>query len=196
MKRLINVRGATAVGKTTAMKQFCDRRGFSVSKIQTPFRELPICLIKNASIIVLGDYSVNGNCAGADRFPAGQGDIIDCVIAVAETYSPEIIIYEHMLTSHVFRGTNNIASVAREFGYEYLGVQLYLPEEERYRRLLLRSGENAGSKNFNHNNGDRVDAATDKLVNAGYDVIRIDASAVKRENMWKIVEYGIRKALK
>jgi hypothetical protein len=195
-KYLINIRGASASGKTTTLKQFCERYGFSVEKIHTPFHSLPICLINNSNIVVFGDYSADGNCLGADRFRDGTKDIIDCFIAVCEKYNPDIIIYEHMLSSHCFKGTSNIAKIAKEFGYIFFGIQLQLSEKKRFKNLIDRSGSNASTKQFNKNNGDKVDRASEKLINAGIDVMTVNVENMKKESMWKIIDYAIRKKIK
>lgn len=194
-KYLINLRGASASGKTTALKQFCDRSGFVVEKVSTPFGDLPVSVLRSG-IIVLGDYSLDANCLGADRFNGGTQDIIDCLIAVYEQYNPNIIIYEHMLSSLSFRGTNIIAGLAHEFGYEFFAIQLQLSESKRWQNLMQRSGSEAKSKNFDRNNGERVTIACEKLKKAGIEVIQIDVQNIKKENMWKVVEYGIRKKVK
>lgn len=194
-KTLINIRGAGASGKTTAVKQFCERRGFSVERVETPFSILPISVIDGGKITVFGDYSANGKCLGADRYKNGKRDIQDAMIECARIYNSDFIIYEHMMTSHTFKGTKEIAEVARAFGYEYLGIQIFVSEEERLRRLRERSGENAGTKNFNANNLQRVERTSKMLNEAGIRVVPFNVENIDKCDMWKVVEYGIRQAM-
>lgn len=192
-KYLMNIRGATASGKTSALKQFCHKRGFRVEKVSTGFSHLPVSVLDGGDIVVLGDYSANGNCLGPDRFHGGKADIMDCIMAVADKYSPELIIYEHMLTSLVFKGSYEIAQVAMGIGYNFFAVQLELDERIRLSRLRKRSGKGAGTKTFSRNNTTRVSIASDKLQANGIDVIRINVDGMRPDEMWKVVEYGIRK---
>lgn len=195
-KALINIRGASASGKTTVVRQFCERRGFIVKNIKTPFALLPVSVIDNGKIIVFGDYSANGNCLGADRFHGGKSDIVDLIIEVDNVFAPEAIIYEHMLSSHASKGTIEIAQVASAFGYGYFGVQLSVSEEKRYKNLLSRSGNEAGTKTFSKNNGERINRATERLKNAGLRVTTIDVENWDKDEMWRIAENAIDEALK
>ena len=195
-KYLINLRGAGASGKTTALKKYCERYGIlRVEKVETPFAHLPISILNNG-VIVFGDYTIQANCLGADRFKNGSKDIIDCFIAVCEKYNPDIIIYEHMFSSHTFKCSYEISQIAKEFGYEYFAIQLQISEEKRKNNVIKRSGENASLKRFDSNNGKRVDAASKKLIDAGIDVLQINVDNMRFENMWKILEYGIRKKVR
>lgn len=195
-KYLINLRGAGASGKTTVLRQYCERYGISkVEKVETPFASLPISILNNG-VIVFGDYTIQANCLGADRFKNGSKDIIDCFIAVCEKYNPNIIIYEHMFSSHTFKCSYEISQIAKEFGYEYFAIQLQVSEQKRRRNVIARSGSNASMKRFDSNNGKRVDAASKKLMDAGIYVLQINVDNMKFENMWKILEYGIRKKVR
>lgn len=197
MKRyIINIRGAVASGKTTALKQYMDKFGFTVEKVDAPFGKMPVSILNGQSIVVIGDYNANGNCLGADRLDNGNSDIVDCIIAIYEKYNPKIIMYEHMISSHCFRGTYNIRKIVKEFGYEYIGVQIRLSEEKRLQNLYDRSGGKAKVKTFDRNNGKRIDIASKKLIDAGVDMIIVDVDNIPKENMWKVIEYAIRKKVK
>lgn len=194
-KILINIRGASASGKTTVVKQFCDRHGFVVEKIRTPFLTLPVSVLNGGGVVVLGDYSANGNCLGADRYPNGAKDIIDAIIETNNTIHPSIIIYEHMFSSHSSKATIEIAEISRLFGFEYLGIQLSLSEEKRFKNLISRSGKNARYKQFHKNNGAAINRATGRLMDAGLNVVTYDVENWKQEEMWRILDGSIREAL-
>lgn len=197
MKRLlINVRGASASGKTTMVKQFCDRYGFNVEIVQTPFSTLPVSVLTGRAVIVLGDYSASGKCLGADRYKNGTKDIMDAIMEICAVYSPSIIIYEHMISSNAARATKEIAKIAALFGMEYLGVQIAISEEKRAENLLRRSGANAGKKYFAKNDGRAVGRATNKLREAGCNVVVKDAENIQQDEMWRILDGAIREALK
>ena len=50
-KLLINIRGASASGKTTIVKQFLERFGFSVEKVKTPFADLPVSVVDGGGVV-------------------------------------------------------------------------------------------------------------------------------------------------
>lgn len=196
MKRyIINIRGAVASGKTTALKQYMDRFGYSVETVETPSGKIPISVLHDTSVVVIGDYCAGGNCHGADRLNI-LSDIVDCIIAIYEKYDPKIIMYEHMITSTIFKGTYETAQIVREFGYEFIAVQFRLSEEKRLKNLLNRSGDKASMKRFYSNNGKKIDSAAEKLISAGITTLRIDVDNIPKENMWKVIEYAIRKKVK
>lgn len=194
-KLLINIRGASASGKTTIVKQFLERFGFSVEKVKTPFADLPVSVVDGGGVVVLGDYSANGNCLGVDRYHGGKSEIIDAIISVEDAYHPNIIIYEHMLSSHVSKGPLEIAEVASHFGYEFLGLQIALSEEKRMQNLMCRSGGAGGTRTFNKNNGEKVSRASERLREAGINCIVVDVENTPKENMWRVLDGAIRKAL-
>lgn len=199
MKKLINIRGAVATGKTTAVRQFCERRGFRVEEVETKDAIVPVSVVNNG-IIVLGNYKKKVNCTGVDAFRKKDGasgtkeTIWNAIIAVATKYEPEIILYEHMLTSQLFKSTKEIADVGRMLGYEYYGYQLYRSEESRMRLLMARSGVKAKTKNFNVHSK-RANRATVMLNEGGYPVKVVNVENVAKENMWSIVENAIKETL-
>lgn len=194
MKRLINIRGASGSGKTTAVKQFCERRGFRVEQVQTPFATFPVSLIDAGKIIVLGDYSANGNCLGVDRYKNGKSDIMDCLMEVAIRYSPAIILYEHMLGSNTCAGTKEIAEVASAFGYSYYGIFLKLSDEKRLQNLYTRAGKNPGLKQFG-NRAKRTERAAEMLNEAGLQCAIVNVEGIARDDMWRIVDDAVREKI-
>lgn len=194
-KVLINIRGASASGKTTCVKQFCERRGFRVEKIEAPFSALPVSVLSGGKIVVLGDYSANGNCLGVDRYENGKRDIIDCIMEVAITHNPEIIIYEHMLGSNTCNGTKEISDVASAFGYEYYGIYFSLSDEKRLKNLYARSGKQAGTKKFDLAKK-RTERSAEMLNELGLRVVTCNVENIKKEEMWEILENAINEALK
>lgn len=193
-KCLINIRGLTASGKTTAVKQFCERKGFSVKKIEAPFSVLPVSILDSGKIIVMGDYSANGNCLGVDRYRNGKSDIIDCIVELASAYTPDVIIYEHMMGSNTFKGTKEIAEVASAFGYDYFGIYLQLSNEKRLKNLYARAGKNAGTKHFNDRRKN-AERAAERLNEAGLRVDIVNVEDIEKDNMWRIVDDAVRTAL-
>lgn len=197
-KALINIRGASASGKTTVVRQFCERRGFSVKNVKTPFIEFPVSIINGGKICVLGDYAKNTNCVGLDLLHGKNGklNIIDLIIEVDNIYNPDVIIYERLISSGSAKGTVETAEVASAFGYDYFGVQLSLSEKKRWDNLMARSGGKARTRTFNQTNGKRIDRATELLRQAGLSVITVDVENWNKDEMWRIAEDAIDEAFK
>lgn len=147
----------------------------------------------NGKVVALGDYSLPTNCVGADRFKNGKRDIIDGIIEAYSRYNPNIIIYEHMISSTTSKGTKEISKIASAYGYNYVGVQLSLSDEKRLKNLRNRSGENAGEKRFDTRKK-IVESATERLNKEGVTVSVYDVENLKKEEMWKVVDFAIRKA--
>ena len=192
MKKLINIRGAVASGKTTAVRQFCIRRGFRVENIDARDAIIPVSIV-DCGIIVIGDYERKAKCTGVDILHRKDGSsiktstICNAIIAIEREYKPERIIYEHMLTSQTCKGTTKIADTGIALGFEYLGVQIYCSEQSRLMRLEDRSGYKAKTKNFSAHSA-RSNRATEMLNERGYLVKRVNTENIKRDEMWKIVE--------
>jgi len=200
MKKLINIRGAVASGKTTAVRQFCEHMGFSVEIMHMNNADIPVSIIDSGRIVVLGNYANKSNCTGTDplRFKNGKSAtkklIAQSITQIYRQYNPEIIVYEHMLTSQLFKSTKEIADVGRSFGYEYFGVQLYLSEKKRESLLEKRSGARARKKRFS-DAARRVNRSTEMLNEGGYKVIVRNVERTEHDSMWKVVQDAVEASL-
>lgn len=196
-RKVINIRGAVATGKTESVRQYCNKVGFVVEKINTGFAILPVTILNCAeqNIVVLGDYSKTSNCLGPDRFKNGTKDIMDAISCVYEKYNPNLIIYEHMISSHLFRSSYEISKLCNSYGYDFCCIQLYCNESVRLERLVNRSGTSAKTKNFEKNNGDRVLSASYKLKKAGINVKVINTECISIDDMWRIVDCAVRQEI-
>lgn len=195
MKYLLNFRGAPASGKTTAVRQFCEKNNFRVEIMNLKNADIPVSLLTSngKNIVVIGDYASTKKCTGCDPLRYRNGTsatkrlILESVVAACRIYNPDIIIYEHMITSQVFKATKEIADAARVFGFEYLGIQLRCSESKREQLLAERSGVLAGVKNFS-SHSQRVNRATEMLNEAGYVVKVVNTENFQKKDMWKIVD--------
>lgn len=167
-KLLINIRGTCAVGKTTAMRQYCERSGFTVETVETPFgKQLPISVINNGEIVVFGDYKKSANCCGADTYSNGKADLMDVFIEVCNKYDPDVIMYEYMLSSASSKGTIELAELAKLFGRHYYGVLFVISEERRLKNIEARRGKPGKPKTFDTSNVKRTISAAHRLKDAG-----------------------------
>lgn len=199
MKYLLNIRGAVASGKTTAVRQFCERNNFRVEIMRMKKADVPVSLMSahGKTIAVIGDYAKPTNCVGCDSLRYRDGSsatkklIAESIIFAYKIYNPDIIVFEHMLSSQLFKSTDEIAKVAKICGYEYYGVQLKVSEKEREKRLYSRSGLSAKKKNF-YSYEKRVRRATEMLLEHGYFVSIVDVETLEQHNMWRVVDDAVK----
>lgn len=196
MKKLINIRGAVATGKTTCVRQYCNIYGYRVEVLHLKSCDFPITLIDSQNVVILGDYGRETNCTGCDSISKRNGEsigisgIATAVIAVAKKYCPNAIIYEHMIGSQIYKGTKRIADAGIMAGYEYCGIQLWRTQSNRLAMLEKRSGAQAKTKNF-WVHGARVDRATEMLNEHGYRVKKVNADKIAYNDMWQVLENEI-----
>lgn len=190
MKKLINVRGACGSGKTTMVREFCQRKGFTVEK--ATFKDgntSDFSVMDGGKIVALGDYNLSG-CTGCDRFKGGSKQIKATVKEAIRRYNPDVLIYEHMLSSTCAKGTKEIAEIGKTYGYSYRGIQLACDDASRLGRIEKRSGKKARTKNF-VSNGETVVRATKHLNEAGYSVKVVEVSNTPEAEMWKILDEAV-----
>ena len=197
MSLLINIRGAPAAGKTTTVKSFCERNKAHTEVLISPLRDkLPVSVIdfsgRKNSVIVLGDYNAKGNCLGTDRYNNGSKDIIEAIVESYYRYYPDVIIYEHMLSSHLFRSTKSIIDIAEVYGFDYLGIQLALSDKKRADNMRMRNKKSILPKHFDKQLG--VNRSTQMLQEAGFTVVVENVDNIRKEDMWRILDDRVRKA--
>ena len=175
------------------MKQFIEKNGYTVHKVQTPFAVLPVTVLTGNKIVVLGDYSLSSNCLGVDRFGNLKSNIMDCIVEAEGLYKPEAIIYEYKLGSHLYKSTKEIIELGKAYGYQYIGVFLKLSERERYERIITRSGIKARTAKFKGEQ-EQCKRSCIKLEQDGHKIVTVDAERINKEDMWKVVDYAVRKA--
>ena len=193
MKTIINIRGAGGSGKTTAVKQFCEKKGFTVHEVQTPFGILPVTVLTGGKIVAFGDYSLGSGCLGADRFRNIKSCVMDLIAEVDGIYAPNFLIYEYKIGSHLYKSTKEIIQVGEAYGYGYIGVFLELSERERYERTVTRRGTNSPMKRFK---GEQLQCkrSCEHLVQDGHRIFTVETEKIRKEDMWKVVDFAIRKA--
>ena len=187
MKRLINIRGGCASGKTTAVKGFCKRHETAAAVIQTRDYKCPITVIDGGRYIALGNYLLDG-CTGVDRYKDGKTQIKAAIYGIIANYNPEVIIFEGMLISLLYNATKEIADYAGNFGYEYVGVWLHRSFQSQIDMLLKRN--NGTPKGVKHIAGDRkrVLGSARRLAANGYKVVPIDVEKIAESEMWSVIE--------
>lgn len=177
MKRLfINIRGACASGKTTAVKKYMKMTEGHAEEIYFEGTPFPIT-INNKGVIAIGDYTKEQPKV-PDSFVDGEkkSESIDLAIkrcVEVMKHAPRAVLYEKMLFSQGYGITKRLAKAAEENGYVFVGLELDISTSQRLTRLHKRS-KNPGLKSFIIS--EKNEARTyEKLKSTGYIMAKIDA---------------------
>ncbi len=187
---LINIRGAGGSGKTTAVKQYCELHNFKTEQVNSCSEKFIISVLEN-NVIVMGDYGKRRTCLGADTYKGGMKDIMDCFVEVVNEYHPNAILYEHRLSSLSGRSTLELIKLAKAYDYSYFGLFLEISEENRKRNMYKRSGK-IGKKFYAENASYRI---ANNLKKSGVNIEILNIDEYKKEDMWRIVDDAVRKAM-
>lgn len=182
---LLQIRGANSTGKSTAMRQFCERHGLNVHKVKVG--GIPTTIETNAerSIVVLGRYDKPSG--GCDRFRNTE-HVVATIKAVIAKWHPNAVLFEGFIYSLTVSFALQINEIANENGYIYRAVLLDLPKERQLEWLYNRNGGNKVNAKRIIESQERANVAYDKLREAGIDIIKVRSDKIIKEQMWQIVE--------
>lgn len=136
-KRIVQVRGTTGSGKTTAMRKAIELAGGGITQ---PMRGngTKQHVTVTPQFTVTGDYNNPSACVGCDRFD-NRTDLLH-VLHNTIGSGAERIAFEGMIYSHTYKLATDIARMARQSGYEYSCVFLNVDFETALTRILERNG--------------------------------------------------------
>lgn len=189
MKALINIRGANGSGKTTCVRDYLHKHKIDEDEIVLKDGTvIPTYICDDA--IVLGKY-VGNKTDGLDPF---NGEKLQTIIIceAIKKYSPKPIIFESCTLSAGGKSTLRMASIAKNFGYDWIAVYLYLSWEERYKRLCERAGRPIKTFYVKSVLG-YVEKAIKEIKSGGILVQYVDVSNILSEEMYLIVEQTVKK---
>lgn len=184
MRRVVQVRGTTGSGKTTAMRTVIGLAGGG--------RTMPIMGISKQRHVtqtdfftVLGDYNNPSACVGCDRF----GNREDLIQVLKNTISSgaERIAFEGMIYSHTYRLAADIAALVEHQGYEFSCVFLNVDFEIALARVLGRNGGKPINYDKLIDKILRFSTAREKIRSAGIRCVDVDACAMTPGEIGEIV---------
>lgn len=184
---LLQVRGANATGKTTAVRQYVERHSHATVRIGS----VPVEMLQTdmGTVAVLGEYR-GGRYDGMDTVSATNDELIAVIGGVVRSYRPAYIVFESFMRSGKWRFTQRMAACLAGLGVAYRNLVLYVPLDVAAERITRRTGRRP--------NEDRlvtemklVDNCYLKMRAAGMDVRREDTSDIKEPEMYRLVESAL-----
>lgn len=185
MKRIVQLRGLNASGKTTAMRGFAQRHNLIERQIDVG--GIKTWVMTGGEIAVVGRYPNSSNFGGCDSCIKGKQHLFDTLGTLIEKgYSK--IAFEGFLFSGSFRLGIALNAFAKNNGYEYVSVLMDLDYSTELERLFRRNG----GKEINLDSFDSgrrgVYRTQQKLEKIGCKTIRGNAQDKPIDEMWQIVE--------
>lgn len=189
MRKILNLRGGHASGKTEAVRQFLKKHESREETIDVGEWHSPINVVDGGKVIVLGYYPEDG-CGGVDRYRRKEQTMATIVKAI-EKYHPDAIVYEGIMYSVTCKLSLAIAVLARSLGYEWKALLLERDIASR-RALLVRRNNGADYSEDNFiNSVKRARRSCEMLSEHGETIERIDVSGMSKEEMGKIIEQRV-----
>lgn len=179
MPRIVQVRGTTGSGKTTAMRKAIDLAGGGVTR--TSCSEVTV----TPEFTAIGDYNANANCVGADRF-SGKTELMRTIRSVMLSGEGRIA-FESMIFSTTYKSAQDVHALARRFGYDYSCVFLNIDFDTALARILTRNG----GKPINHDKlAERIlrnAVSREKIRASGIRCVDVDAASLSADEVGAIV---------
>lgn len=186
MRRVLNIRGGHASGKTEAVRQYLIQHEHEEMTLEIGRWTSAINLIDGGKIIVLGYYPEEG-CGGVDRYSSKQQTMATIVESVRR-FSPDSIVYEGIMYSVTCRLSHEIAKLSRSLGYEWKAVLLEREFAERKALLEYRNdGADYSEQNFVVSI-QRARRSCEMLVEKGENIEVVDVTGWRKQDMGRIIE--------
>lgn len=188
-KRIIQLRGLNASGKSTAMRQFAQIKGLKESQID-------VCGIKtwimtNEDTAVIGRYPKESNFGGCDSCIKGKQHLFD-TLQTLMNQGYETICFEGYLFSGSAKLCIEVDNIAKSNGYEYIALLMDLSYNTELDRLFQRNG----GKDINLNAFDSGRKAVYKshslLKNKGIITMIVDSENTANDKMGEAILNVIR----
>lgn len=183
--KVIQIRATNAMGKTTIMRQFIEKYNLSVYTEKIKSDAVYITANKDKSIIILGKYG--DKWGGCDNFK-NKIQVFETIIYLIKKYKPKYIIFEGLLYGKTFKFASNLSNYIKKYDYDYLGITLTADFNFALKRLQKRNGNAGINVEAFYNTWKSVIMSHNKLKAVGTNMVLVDITGVKLEDMVKILE--------
>ena len=187
MKKIIQLRGTNATGKTTAVRNFIARCDFCIQTIEVNGKRYNYSYDKGRNIIVAGRYDTR-ECGGVDGEIQEKKVLQEYLYRLLKLLKPEALIIDAVIYGLTFRFGYELMKVGEALGYHYIGIVCAPPLEVALARLY---GRNGGKLINEKNLQDKYFAclrAYEKSLEVGMDMRLVDTSTIPREEAHTIIE--------
>lgn len=186
MKYLIQLRGSNASGKSTAVRQFCQK--FELKPAEVRVGGKCTSIMTNGIYTVVGKYKPYSSGEGCDAHVDDAAHLRATIFELLRSRKYDIVVFEGLIYSFTYKFATDVDRIAKLCGYKYKPALLRLPYDERLRRLFERNG---GNTDISLRTLDQKlksgEVSAKKIREAGIPLTYIDVSKIPVEDMWKIV---------
>ena len=185
MTRIIQIRGVHGTGKTTAVREFCARHNMTVEKQKTGAKAFNCT--SGDGVVVIGRYDKN-ECGGVDAEIRSGEDLRNLVASIVRKKRPEVLLFEGVMYGHTFKFSYDISVLAKALGAGYTALCFVPPLEFAIENVYRRNGGkdvNIKAMSDKYRAGIVADA---KLRAVGVNMVQVDTSKYKPEQMWELIE--------
>lgn len=186
MRRMIQLRGANACGKTTAVNQFIRLHDLQTDTLE--YRGKNYELQTDGRIYVIAKRRDDGTYGGLDGYVRNRDELVNVLIKVLKVKKPEILVFEGLVYGLTYKLGCQINEIAKSHGYHYTAVCLYLPLNEALERLYKRNGGKPINEETLTQKGLNGLRAYTKLSKSGIDTRLIDTADIPKDKMYKLIE--------
>ena len=191
LKILLQIRGANASGKSTAVRQWINRREHEVISIKAKGKLIECVAATDGSWIVVGTYPEGRATGGVDGKITDVEILKELLTVLMKRHKPKAIIFEGMVYGKTFKLGWELNAIAKRLGYHYRALVLSAPLSVNLERVWNRNG----GKDIN----EKALAATKrscetsylKLKEAGIDIRKIETGNMPYESMYRIIEENL-----
>lgn len=185
--KMIQLRGANACGKSTICRQFVERGKFQVKYVSVKGKQYPYMYDSQRRIVVTGEYNNGRTTDGLDGVITNRTILLDYVAKIIKNEQPEYFVIEALLYGITFSFGQQLYSLARAYGYDFVGILLHLPFNVQYQRLCERNaGADTGIDGL-LNKYNTSHSSTMKMKSAGIPIKVLDVTRVKKCDMYKVL---------
>lgn len=185
MKKIIQIRGANATGKTTAVRQFIEKHNLKLTFVSVKGKETPFYVSEDRNIVVLGRY--DKTTGGCDLF-SGKSQVIAAIMYAVKTYGAETIVFEGFIYGKSFAFGHGLNGLSKILGYEYVGVVLSRDFNHTVELLTARNGGSYFSIENLRRTCTDVEKSYRKLKAAGVKMKNVNADSLPLEKMYTVLE--------
>lgn len=187
MKKIIQLRGTNATGKTTAVRNFINLNNNCIYKIPVRGKEYEYTFLPDRNIVVAGRYDLR-ECGGIDGIITNKYILKEYMYKIMVDLKPEAVILDAVMYGVSFQFGYELSKVGEQLGYHYIGVLCAPPLDVSLLRLYKRNGGKEINVDHLQQKYFQSLKAYRRSCSAGMDMKLIDTSKIPKDKMQKIIE--------
>lgn len=187
-KYIVQLRGANACGKSTAMRQYCKANGMTPGYVDTEYGRTKV--MRSANKVAIGWYKPFSAAEGCDASVGSKGHLISTIDRLCEE-GVEVICFEGFIYWKTYYLPNKINELAKRKGYKFIAVFLSVPYTTELERLMSRNGGKPVNLKVFDESYYGARKAFGKLVQTRVLCLDVDTSKIAFENMGSVITDAI-----